>query len=357
MDNINKTREQLIKELVEMHQRVIKLEALDTGHKQADEALRESEERFRSIVENSQAGIMILDGTYRLVYVNDELCRISGYSREEVIGRDFRQFLDEGSKELVTDRYIRRQRGEKVPPRYEFNIIRKDGQKRRVEISSALIKDSAGEVKTVAQLLDITERKQGEEALQAEKNKLQSLIDAMEDCFSIQDRDYNIIYQNEPSRIASGGNHRGEKCYRAFEGREEVCEGCPIEKAFKDGKSHTAERRRVSSSGEVTFWENTASPIRDAAGRIVSCLEIARNIPSASRRSRRWPMKPPGGVSWSTSPETASLSLTRTARCMKSNRRFAEMLGYSPEEATQLHVWDWEYSVSTRASTRDDPDY
>jgi PAS domain S-box-containing protein len=221
---------------------------------------------------------MILDDAYRLVYANDELYRISGYSPKEVIGQDFRKFLDEDSKKLVAERYIRRQRGEEVPPRYEFNIIRKDGQKRRVEISSAVIKDSAGEVRTIAQILDITERKQAEEALQTEKNKLQSLIDAMEDGLSIQDRDYNIIYQNEPSRIASGGDHTGEKCYRVYEGKEEVGRGCPVKMAFKDGKSHTAERRRLEPSGEVTVWENTASPIRDAKGKIVSCLEVTRNI-------------------------------------------------------------------------------
>jgi len=134
-----------------------------TERKEAEEALLESEERFRSIVENSHDGIMILDGAYRLIYVNDELCRISGYSREEIIGQDFRNFLDEESKQLVADRYIRRQRGEEVPPRYEFNIVRKDGQKRRVEISSSVIKDSAGRVKTVGQILDITERRQAEE--------------------------------------------------------------------------------------------------------------------------------------------------------------------------------------------------
>jgi len=248
-----------------------------TERKRTREALRESEERFRSIVENSQAGIMILDDAYRLVYANGELYRISGYSPKEVIGQDFRKFLDEESKELVAERYIRRQRGEEVPPRYEFNIIKKDGQKRRVEISSSVIKDSAGEVRTIAQILDITERKGAEEALQAEKNKLQSLVDAMEYGLTIQDKDFNIIYQNELVETIFG-DHLGEKCYRVYEGKEKLCAGCPVKKAFKDGKSHTSERRVVLPSGEVTFWENTANPIRDAGGKIVSCLEITRNI-------------------------------------------------------------------------------
>ncbi|MCJ7426718.1 MAG: PAS domain S-box protein, partial [Dehalococcoidales bacterium] len=248
-----------------------------TVRKLAEEALRESEERFRSIVENSQAGIMILDDAHRLTYVNDELCKISGYSRKELIGQDFRQFLDEESKQLVTERYTRRQRGEEVPPRYEFNIVRKDGRKGRVEISSVVIKDSAGEVRTMAQILDITERKQLEESFQAEKNKLQSVIGALEDGLTIQDKDFNIIYQNEPLKILFGDG-LGKKCYRVYEGREKLCDGCPAEKAFRDGKSHSSERRVITPSGELTFWENTANPIRDAKGKIVSCLEITRNI-------------------------------------------------------------------------------
>jgi PAS domain S-box-containing protein len=384
-----------------------------TERKQVEEALRESEERFRSIVENSQAGIMILDDAYQLIYVNPQICRMSGYSRKGLIGQDFRKFLDEESKQLVADRYIQRQRGEEVPPRYEFNIVRKDGQKRRVEISSAVIKDSAGKVRTVVQLLDITERKQAEEALreskeqlrkmfesvtdgisvvdlsgiitevnqraveihgfgskdkllgrnalelvaprdheriatnmrktlkqgtirdveytllkadgtefpgelstsvlrdasgkgvghitivrdvterkraeealQAEKNKLQSVIDAMADGLTIRDTDYNLIYQSEPSKKLSG-DHLGEKCYRVFEGRESVCEGCPVGKAFKDGKSHVAERKMVVPSGEVTFWENTASLVRDAEGRIVSCIEVGRDITERKRAEEK----------------------------------------------------------------------
>ena len=119
--------------------------------------------------------------------------------------------------------------------------------------------------------------KQAEEALQAEHNKLLSLMEAMEYTVTIQDKEYNIIYQNEQSRIASGGDHVGEKCYRAYEGREKICDECPVKEAFKNGKSHTAERK-TTTRGKVVFWENTASPIRDAKGKIVSCLELARDV-------------------------------------------------------------------------------
>jgi len=160
--------------------------------RQAQEALRESEEQFRSVVEHSHAGILIVDAAYRFVYVNDELCRILGYPREEVIGEDFRRFLDEESKAIVAERYVRRQRGEAVPPRYEFNIIRKDGEKRRVEIRSTVIRDSAGNVRTVAQILDITERKRAEEALRHYARRLEVL----------REIDQAILAAQSPEEIA-----------------------------------------------------------------------------------------------------------------------------------------------------------
>jgi signal transduction histidine kinase len=74
------------------------------------------------------------------------------------------------------------------------------------------------------------------------------------------------------------GDHLMEKCYRIYAGREKICGGCPVKKSFKDGKSYTVEISKVMPSGEVTFWENTSNPLRNAEGKVVSCLEIARNI-------------------------------------------------------------------------------
>jgi signal transduction histidine kinase len=133
---------------------------------------------------------------------------------------------------------------------------------------------------------EITERKQAEQALQEEKNKLQSLIDAMEDNISIQDKNYNVIYQNKPSK-ANRGDRLGEKCYRAFEGRYKICDGCPVQKAFEDGKSHTSERKVVTLSGDIAYIENTANLIKDARGEIVACLEVGRNLTERKQAEER----------------------------------------------------------------------
>ena len=106
---------------------------------------------------------------------------------------------------------------------------------------------------------------------------MQTVIDVLGYGLNIQDKDYNIIYQNELSRRVSGGNYLGEKCYKVFEGGRGICNGCPVEKAFKDGKSHTSERKVVLPSGKVTYWENIASPVKDASGEVVTCLEVVKN--------------------------------------------------------------------------------
>ena len=72
--------------------------------KKIEEALQDSEERFRLIVENSHDGITIIDNNFKIIYVNSELSRMLGYPREKMVGQDFRKFLDKESKFMVQDK-------------------------------------------------------------------------------------------------------------------------------------------------------------------------------------------------------------------------------------------------------------
>jgi two-component system sporulation sensor kinase A len=249
-----------------------------TERKRAEEALLESEERFRSIVENSLDGIMILDDAYRLTYVNDELCRISGYSREETIGQDFRKFLDEESKQLVAERYIRRQKGEEIPPRYEFNIVRKDGQKRRVEISSSVIKDSAGRVKTVAQILDITERKRAEEQLL----RLSNAVKMSTDSIVIADLEAKIIDVNEATLKMYGTDDEkdliGKNSLELIvpEEREKALEG--LREALEKGYVTRREYHIVIKDGSKVLVEMNSAVMKDADGKPIGFVAVSRDI-------------------------------------------------------------------------------
>ena len=136
-----------------------------TERKLVAEKLQESEEKFRSIVENALAGIFTIDNTYHFVYANNELCKILGYSKKQLLGMDFRKVLSDDSRNLVSERYVKRQRGEEVPSRYELSIIRSDGELRYAEMSVTVVRNETGKTLSMGQLVDITERKLAEEAL------------------------------------------------------------------------------------------------------------------------------------------------------------------------------------------------
>ncbi len=133
-----------------------------TEHVLAEEALRESEERFRTVVESSPIGFFIINDISILEYANNEMSRILGYPLEEIVGSDFTKFLDEKSNDRVRNNYARRIRGEDAPKRYELGIIRKDGENRQTELGAALTEDSMGNRKVLGQMVDITERKKAE---------------------------------------------------------------------------------------------------------------------------------------------------------------------------------------------------
>jgi PAS domain S-box-containing protein len=134
-----------------------------TKHKLIEEKLMEREELFRSIVENSHDGIAIINGNYQITYANDELSKILGYPKEEIIGQDFRKFLANECKAIFTDRklsiQVRLHEGEdKVVSEYKLKIVRKDCEEREIEVRAVTIRDARSRIRTIAQVLDITER-------------------------------------------------------------------------------------------------------------------------------------------------------------------------------------------------------
>jgi len=290
----------------------------------------ETEKLFETLANRSPVGICIIqDGKF--CYINPAFQSSTGYSENELVGRDSLEIVFPEDREQVRENAIKMLKGKFNLP-YQFRVVHKDGSIHWV-IESVASVQYRGRQATLGNFVDITVYKHVEEDLQTERNKLQSLIDAVEYTITIQDRDYNIIYQNEPSRIASGGDHLGEKCYRAYEGREKVCDGCPVKEAFKDGKSHTAERKTVIS-GKAAFWENTANPIRDAKGNIVSCIEIARDI--TERKQAEETLKLLSSVTEQVSD--ATLISDADFNITYANKAAQDLFGYSPEEMLGKHM-------------------
>ena len=117
------------------------------------------------------------------------------------------------------------------------------------------------------------------EKLAAERARSEAIIAGLAHGISIQDREFRVMYQNGVHK-GIVGSHEGELCYKAYEFRDEVCEGCPVAMAFADGGVHRVERYVE----ERDLWvEITASPLFAPDGTISAVIELVQDISERKR--------------------------------------------------------------------------
>ena len=156
-----------------------------------------SEEKFRSIVENSPIGFMMIDDNFKLIYGNKEFSKIVGYSVDEIPGLDFRIFLDNEFKAAVSERYLRRQGGFKEPAYYEIRIVRKDGSIRWIGLSSVVSKSPEGRTSTYTHILDVTERKDSLNKVKASEERFRMIMEQSPLAMQIYNPDGSIRRVND----------------------------------------------------------------------------------------------------------------------------------------------------------------
>ncbi|MFP3975755.1 MAG: sensor histidine kinase [Chloroflexota bacterium] len=177
-----------------------------TGRKRAEQALQESEEKYRNLVERANDGICIIqDETFQ--FVNQQLAQIWGGSPEEMIGIPFSQYLHPDSRTQVEEHYHRRLAGEEVPSIYEATILYKDGGTLEVEINAGVI-TYQGRAASLAFVRDISERKRAEKKLEEARADLERSNKELEHFAYIVSHDLQ-----EPLRMVSSYMKLIEKRY------------------------------------------------------------------------------------------------------------------------------------------------
>jgi len=134
-----------------------------TDRVRVEEALRESETKFRTLAETVAAAAFIFQGS-RMCYVNSAAEAQTGYSREELLKMDFWEVIHPTYRTLVKKRGLARQRGEQVPAQYEVKLLTKNGEERWVDFMAATI-EFEGKPAVLGTAFDITERKAAEETI------------------------------------------------------------------------------------------------------------------------------------------------------------------------------------------------
>ena len=138
-----------------------------TERKRTEEALTESERKFRALAESTKAGI-VLYRDKKFIYVNPMLEKITGYTKDELTTMDFWDTAHPEHRELVRGRGLARQRGKDVPSTYEFKLLAKGGETKWVELSATHV-EYEGRPTILSTVFDITDRKRSEAELAGSK--------------------------------------------------------------------------------------------------------------------------------------------------------------------------------------------
>ncbi|MGA9348957.1 MAG: PAS domain S-box protein, partial [Anaerolineae bacterium] len=183
---------------------------VEERRKQAEEALQESEAKHKTLMEEAPIGLCNVDLNGRITYVNKRFEEVSGYSREEVVGKNgfkLGMFSDE-TLNLLAERIRSRLKGE--PARVlEVRFKCKDGRWIWVEIEGRVIKKWGVPVGFQLSSRDITERKQAEEALRESEEELQAIFDGVGDGLALIDMTGKVIKINK--RITEVGGYAEEE--------------------------------------------------------------------------------------------------------------------------------------------------
>jgi PAS domain S-box-containing protein len=166
-----------------------------TGRKAAEAALRESEERFRALVDQAITGICVIQDD-RFAYVNPRMAAVVGYQQDEMLRLPPIELFVEADRELFRENLRRRLSGEVSSVRYRFGARHKNGTKIEVEAYGNLITYN-GRPAILSTLLDITERKRAEEAIQRERNFSDAVLNSLPGVFYILDHNLTFLRWNK----------------------------------------------------------------------------------------------------------------------------------------------------------------
>jgi len=256
---------------------------LEEQKKAAQKSLKESEEKYRSILEEMEEGLFELDLKGNLTFVNDAECRILGYKREELIGMNYRQFQDEESAKKSRKMFIDLYKTNKPVQLLEIEVIKKTGERAFHEISARLIKDKEGNVigfKGISR--DVTKRHQMEEQIRQSEEKYRTILETMQESYFEVDLAGNLTYVN-PAMYKGLGFAKEEligKHYRLFTSEENVKALYKIyNQIYKTGEPlKTIDFEFIKKDGTTLFAETSASLIRDAQGKPIGFRGVSRDV-------------------------------------------------------------------------------
>jgi PAS domain S-box-containing protein len=248
--------------------------------KRAENALKESEERFRMVVESAPDAIFVRSESGHYLYLNHAAISLFGAeSADQLIGRHINERIPLDEYASLTERIERLNAGQAVPV-IEQTFLRMDGSSVTVEVSAVPLRYS-GVNGALVFARDILKRKEAEKALRESERQMRALLDNIPDIVWLKDSESRFIAVNEPFAKTCGFNPED------LVGKTD-CDIWPKQLAeayqaddrdvMKSQRTKRVEEPLADARGNVSWIETIKTPIRNDRGDVIGTTGIARDI-------------------------------------------------------------------------------
>ncbi|MGP8005048.1 MAG: PAS domain S-box protein [Smithella sp.] len=334
----NELETEVIRRTDELKQALENLQLDIIERKRVEEALRESEEKFRVLADSIPAAVMLYQDD-RWIYANRATEVICGYSEKELLAMNFWDIVHPDFKALIQERGGMSQPREETKSRYEFKIIAKDGTQKWVDLSGASIM-LQGRPAGIITVLDITDRKKADETLKESENKYRLLADNVHDVIFVLDMNFNFTYVS-PSVKALRGYEPEEVMKQLLSETltpsswdlvtKTMAAAIEQEKEHKElNISRTLQLEMIRKDGTTVWTEERVSFIRNENQQPVGILGVIRDI--TERRKAEKALRD-SEEQYRLVVENAkeAIIITQDEKVVFANSAATSMVGYSKE--------------------------
>ena len=261
-----------------------------TDRKHAEEALRESEAKYRALVEHMPAVTYVasLDEASTTLYIAPQVKDYLGFSPAEWQANSdiWRQQLHPDDRERVMAEVAKSHAAGKNFTS-EYRMVARDGSVVWFRDEASVVRDSQGKPLFLhGVMFDITDRKRAEEALRRSEEENRAILENVGIGVAVTRRDMRVLSLNRQMRKWFPEIDPDQKplCYASYNDppRTEPCSYCPVVHTFKDGQVHEAVSE-TPSGDEIRNYRIVSSPIRDSTGKVVAAVEMVDDITDRKR--------------------------------------------------------------------------